>query len=60
MAADGEEDAGDPGPFDRICGECSRPIRWARLRTTTAGELDFYVDEDGMEQRDFHFHLPGR
>jgi hypothetical protein len=57
-------DRGAPSPtdraFDLVCAECSRPIRWSRRAATVVGELDYFVDEEEMEARDYHFHLPVR
>ena len=44
--------------FDLICLECGEPIRLARTIGSGEREVALYVDEQGLEHVDFHFHLP--
>jgi hypothetical protein len=43
--------------FNLTCVECGMAIRVSRVTTSDIGELRFYADEDGIENRDFHFHV---
>ena len=43
--------------FNLICIECGMAIRVSRTTQSDVGELRFYADEDGIENRDFHFHV---
>lgn len=45
--------------FDLLCCECGKDIRLSRVIDANGKELAFYVDELGLEQTDFHFHVPG-
>ena len=42
--------------FDLLCVECGVAIRLSRVTDSAVGPLPFFEDEDGMEQREFHFH----
>jgi hypothetical protein len=46
----------DDQPFDQTCAECGMAIRKSRVVSNDRGEVPFYEDEEGLENRDFHFH----
>lgn len=43
-------------PFDQVCCECGMPIRQSRVVLSNDREVPFYEDDEGLENRDFHFH----
>lgn len=45
--------------FDLVCCECGKDIRLSREIEANGKRLAFYADELGLEQTDFHFHVPG-
>ena len=44
--------------FDMICCECGKDIRLSRQIESGGMTVSFYVDELGLENTDFHFHVP--
>jgi hypothetical protein len=44
--------------FDLVCEECGVDIRFSREIESGGMTVAFYVDEKGLEQTDFHFHVP--
>ena len=48
-----------PAPvFDLSCCECGKDIRMSRRIETGGMTVSFYEDELGLENTDFHFHVP--
>ena len=45
--------------LDLVCCECGQHIRLSREIEANGNTLAFYADELGLEQTDFHFHVPG-
>jgi len=43
--------------FNLTCVECGVAIRVSRTTNSDIGELAFYADEEGLENRDFHWHV---
>jgi len=44
--------------FDLMCCECGKSIRLSREIEVEGRVLPFYADELGLENTDFHFHVP--
>jgi len=44
--------------FDLICCECGKDIRLSRQIESGGMTVSFYADELGLENTDFHFHVP--
>ncbi len=55
-----DDQGSDPPTFDLVCGECGKDIRFSREVESGGMTVAFYVDELGLEQTDFHFHVPPR
>lgn len=44
--------------FDLMCCECGKDIRLSREIQANGTTVAFYADELGLENSDFHFHVP--
>lgn len=44
--------------FDLMCCECGADIRMSREIEVSGKLVAFYADELGLENVDFHFHVP--
>lgn len=44
--------------FDLMCCECGADIRLSREIQVDGRTVAFYADELGLENVDFHFHVP--
>ncbi|HEY5271741.1 MAG TPA: hypothetical protein VIJ34_00755 [Acidimicrobiales bacterium] len=48
----------EPPVFDLMCLECGKDIRFSREVIAGGMTVVMYADEAGLEQTDFHFHVP--
>ena len=44
--------------YDLMCCECGADIRLSREMQVDGRTIAFYADELGLENIDFHFHVP--
>ena len=44
--------------FDLVCCECGKDIRLSREIESGGMTVAMYADELGLENTDFHFHVP--